>query len=107
MIKQNGGSVAAKVTDACTHLVTTQKDFMAQSSKGDNIRLLSLKWSGDGLLISQLDVLLYPHLTIAEIASLSISIHYCISPSLRYLSFAMASDCPQLDVMQLLSPRIS
>lgn len=107
MIKQNGGSVAAKVTDACTHLVTTQKDFMAQSSKGDNIRLLSLKWSGDGLLISQFDVLLYPHLTIAEIASLSRSIHCCISPSLRYLSFAMASDCPQLDVMQLSSSRIS
>ncbi len=38
MIKQNGGSVATKVTDACTHLVTTQKDFTAQSSKGDNLR---------------------------------------------------------------------
>ena len=37
MIKQNGGNVAAKVTDACTHLITTQKDFTAQSSKGDNL----------------------------------------------------------------------
>ncbi len=35
------------------------------------------------------------------------SIRYCISPSLRYLSFAMASDCPQLDVMQLQFSRIS
>jgi len=33
-MEKNAGKVAAKVTDACTHLITTQKDFTSQSSKG-------------------------------------------------------------------------
>lgn len=34
MIEKNGGEVAAKVTDVCTHLITTQKDFTNKTIKG-------------------------------------------------------------------------
>lgn len=60
MIKQNGGNVAAKVTDACSHLITTQKDFTAQSSKGDRLTLIRLDMCLEVFVDLKPDVLLYP-----------------------------------------------
>ncbi|SLM34132.1 poly-ribose polymerase [Lasallia pustulata] len=54
-INSNGGKHSAKVTDSCTHLVTSQKDFdnpspkVKQASDRPNTKIVSLEWLLDSV----------------------------------------------------------
>lgn len=60
MIRQNGGNVGTKVTNNWSHLITTQKDFTAPSSKGDRVTLIRPDMCLQMVVDLKPDVLLYP-----------------------------------------------